>query len=132
MIISTHDLAKRSTQRGGRSYKKSFKFQLTTSRRGRPLRSFARCLCSLHFNSRPREEVDVHFMGHLFRVRLISTHDLAKRSTAEWAEIQRFYNYFNSRPREEVDAEGSTWANRKDDFNSRPREEVDLLLLSSL
>ena len=124
MSISTHDLTKRSTSRIGsplesskyfnsrpheevdnseRSVKTSVKkFQLTTSRRGRPnmsshirsMRSFQLTtsrrgrhisiifhINDTYFNSRPHEEVDRKFNAVLY--------------------IQ---NYFNSRPHEEVDS----------------------------
>ena len=56
-------------------------FQLTTSQGGRLL-SEQRCLyCTCHFNSRPRKEVDVQ-QGTGYNKEKISTHDLARRSTA--------------------------------------------------
>ena len=100
-IISTHDLAKRSTRYLCR-FSSSITFQLTTSRRGRrssPLTSS----CTQYFNSRPHEEVDrwsssVSMVERLFQLTtsrrgrhvflpkvdgrgIISTHDLTKRST---------------------------------------------------
>ena len=57
ICISTHDLTKRSTMiRPPRKREKSA-FQLTTSRRGRPLPILFHKL-SWSFNSRPHEEVD--------------------------------------------------------------------------
>ena len=100
-IISTHDLAKRSTRYLCR-FSSSITFQLTTSRRGRrssPLTSS----CTQYFNSRPHEEVDrwsssVSMVERLFQLTtsrrgrhvflpkvdgrgIISTHDLTRRST---------------------------------------------------
>ena len=76
-------------------------FQLTTSRRGRQL-DFVPARPEVNFNSRPREEVDLHgcIITH---AEGISTHDLAKRSTTApfWTRLS--VRYFNSRPREEVD-----------------------------
>ena len=62
------------------SHNLSFVFQLTTSRRGRPL--LRQCTPTTHtyFNSRPHEEVDIVNVG-IGNNRRISTHDLTKRST---------------------------------------------------
>ena len=78
-IISTHDLAKRSTRYLCR-FSSSITFQLTTSRRGRrssPLTSS----CTQYFNSRPHEEVD-YVIFKRGQQSGISTHDLTKRSTS--------------------------------------------------
>ena len=100
--ISTHDLTKRSTtQKQQQQICRAF--QLTTSRRGRRWISSPR-LQQEHFNSRPHEEVDpvvaatceiaVSFQlttsrrgrpgarSYIFWCRVISTHDLTKRSTS--------------------------------------------------
>ena len=120
ILISTHDLARRSTafsdmsspiaifqltaSRGGRLITADIQahpwiFQLTTSQGGRLLR-----LCI--------------FSCKLF----ISTHDLARRSTQEIKWLNRRECHFNSRPRCGTDAERRIFH-----FNSRPREEVDEL-----
>ena len=121
-IISTLDLAKRSTDASGRS------------------RS-----ALLYFNSRPREEVD---RIRLFQTveSIISTLDLAKRSTRYLCRFSssisfqlstsrrgrhRFLPsllrqpYFNSRPHEEVDSIQLQPIRHLDHFNSPPHEEVD-------
>ena len=84
--------------------RKTRKFQLTTSRRGRPgLEPYMYCnhpisthhdltkrstqrmkatiLWNLYFNSRPHEEVDQQLRQLLNTSPVISTHDLTKRST---------------------------------------------------
>ena len=99
--ISTHDLARRSTPSASIS----------------PFRS--------HFNSRPRKEVDEitpcnHVVAFSFQLTtsqggrrsivrnsiasiVISTHDLARRSTCNPLNSRTSQFYFNSRPRKEVD-----------------------------
>ena len=80
LIISTHDLTKRSTILPGNITKKPEVFQLTTSRRGRP--PFFKVVCIYeYFNSRPHEEVDAALL-HPDLLENISTHDLTKRSTS--------------------------------------------------
>ena len=56
--ISTHDLTKRSTLKGNFCVMNSA-FQLTTSRRGRPLVVLYKAYVPVYFNSRPHEEVDL-------------------------------------------------------------------------
>ena len=77
-------------------------FQLTTSRRGRPLQSTEKHQKS-HFNSRPHEEVDGIRETPSVRKR-ISTHDLSKRSTLLLTLLSHSNTHFNSRPHEEVDS----------------------------
>ena len=80
IILSTHDLTKRSTSNQLAALRNLLIFQLTTSRRGRP-QQITESSAVLYFNSRPHEEVD--YIGiPLSTVYLsISTHDLTKRST---------------------------------------------------
>ena len=145
-IISTHDLAKRSTRYLCR-FSSSITFQLTTSRRGRrssPLTSS----CTQYFNSRPHEEVDrwsssVSMVERLFQLTtsrrgrhvflpkvdgrgIISTHDLTKRSTYIGDPHTVYRSHFNSRPHEEVDQRYVRHRNFFHHFNSRPHEEVDV------
>ena len=148
--ISTHDLTKRSTtQKQQQQICRAF--QLTTSRRGRRWISSPR-LQQEHFNSRPHEEVDpvvaatceiaVSFQlttsrrgrpgarSYIFWCRVISTHDLTKRSTCRTAYTCGHGLYFNSRPHEEVDRLTSDPEIRYTHFNSRPHEEVDVSLVT--
>ena len=146
-----------TTSRRGRQYSCSkqantAKFQLTTSRRGRQklTESFSR---SIHFNSRPREEVD-YITGRFIPKRSafqlttsrrgrrqnadgkqhiwhISTHDLAKRSTC-WFLVNLIAVILIST---HDLAKRSTYPHRRHllyrhHFNSRPREEVDRICLS--
>ena len=78
-IISTHDLARRSTYRLIPDCYKAV-FQLTTSQGGRHFTENAILILLDYFNSRPRKEVDV-IMRSFFSGAV----------------------YFNSRPRKEVD-----------------------------
>ena len=123
-IISTHDLARRSTFLQNVCHLAHI-FQLTTSRGGRPEAMSALAL-HLHFNSRPHEEVDIIHHN----------------------TIESMYKYFNSRPRKEVDEEQCKHNSERSEFqltisqggrlscsqvctlpnmyfNSRPHEEVD-------
>ena len=76
--ISTHDLARRSTVNTfWQTFYKSF--QLTTSQGGRRNCRDIWKDCR-YFNSRPRKEVDDHFVTGELGID-ISTHDLARRST---------------------------------------------------
>ena len=76
--ISTHDLARRSTLNFLATSSTQL-FQLTTSQGGRQ-GSKTLLLLHIHFNSRPRKEVDgFNALGGEFFD--ISTHDLARRST---------------------------------------------------
>ena len=105
--ISTHDLTKRSTTTPLWFYLLGRRFQLTTSRRGRP-RNPRYQKWNTHFNSRPHEEVDRNeFRNPLARLKFqlttsrrgrrkqnnvvsriyISTHDLTKRSTGFKEEL---------------------------------------------
>ena len=100
MNISTHDLTRRSTEKRG-ELRKTFTFQLTTSRGGR--RGLPLLIEALsHFNSRPHEEVDTQLQY-----------------------LREKLYYFNSRPHEEVDRMMSSQRERSKYFNSRPHEEVD-------
>ena len=148
--ISTHDLARRSTEIlhlmalivhyfNSRPRKEvdvyprkactpHQEFQLTTSQGGRLL-VLTHHTEVLHFNSRPRKEVDgmwlvsLIWLLHLFQLTtsqggrpygegytpdgmVISTHDLARRSTHRLDKNRRCNNNFNSRPRKEVDVWG--------------------------
>ena len=81
VFISTHDLARRSTPSEITIKGSGYIFQLTTSQGGRLLQLLSLPIPDLHFNSRPREEVD----GTNLQVEagtIISTHDLTRRSTA--------------------------------------------------
>ena len=57
----------------------TLKFQLTTSRGGRPIRQLQQPEAQ-HFNSRPHEEVD-NMKVLRTNIESISTHDLTRRST---------------------------------------------------
>ena len=143
-IISTHDLAKRSTRYLCR-FSSSITFQLTTSRRGRrssPLTSS----CTQYFNSRPHEEVDrwsssVSMVERLFQLTtsrrgrhvflpkvdgrgIISTHDLTKRSTKVIAK-NTFAIKFQLTTSRRGRPQKFPFKNNKGYFNSRPHEEVD-------
>ena len=83
-IISTHDLARRSTA-FGRLYNLALVFQLTTSQGGR-LNTCSFYTSYKYFNSRPRKEVDDQRVAH-----------------------QEWRRYFNSRPRKEVDIYLAEW-----------------------
>ena len=76
-------------------------FQLTTSRRGRPIITVGTSSVK-DFNSRPHEEVDS----------VCFTYDDVLEN-------------FNSRPHEEVDYRQLSRQSGIVDFNSRPHEEVD-------
>ena len=106
-VVSTHDLTKRSTWY--HAYCREFdwcfnsrpheevddfleavgkvpiEFQLTTSRRGRPVVSAVVRLFIKRFNSRPHEEVD-HVPYDFAEIIDVSTHDLTKRSTQSMAQ----------------------------------------------
>ena len=77
--LSTHDLTQRSTlQLTAQEYQDIF--QLTTSRRGRPVSGLIPA-CWNSFNSRPHAEVDAYDMGWTSLWFDLSTHDLTQRST---------------------------------------------------
>ena len=80
LIVSTHDLARRSTKFENQRFNHG-SFQLTTSQGGRPLKSVLsyKFYC---FNSRPRKEVDGVVWYYMGLYLYVSTHDLARRSTA--------------------------------------------------
>ena len=100
--ISTHDLARRSTESAIKSLslvgnfnsrpRKEvdaakpklcvfvYTFQLTTSQGGRHIVTI-RIGCYRNFNSRPRKEVDISSIYNDAARLIISTHDLARRST---------------------------------------------------
>ena len=102
--ISTHDLTKRSTCICHYSSCSS-KFQLTTSRRGRQLAQDRMTDAYVGFNSRPHEEVDAILLP-FWRLNIVSTHDLTKRSTLTIMDTETDTCSFNSRPHEEVDDMG--------------------------
>ena len=79
ILISTHDLARRST-RDGEEPKRAHLFQLTTSQGDRP----------------------EWRLGKIGKSSL-STHDLARRSTLAIVRDEQVCYYFNSRPHEKVD-----------------------------
>ena len=78
IIISTHDLTRRST-REYRHREKLLSFQLTTSQGGRRFVSFF-LIRESYFNSRPHKEVDFNRCDWWIWLG-ISTHDLTRRST---------------------------------------------------
>ena len=78
--ISTHYLTQRQTEHCLCTSRVGT-FQLTTSRRGRPIR-FAHLLPADHFNSLPHAEVDVTCPWPAYPV-IISTHYLTQRQTKE-------------------------------------------------
>ena len=100
-----------------------------------------------YFNSRSREKVDACCWRISSDAKIISTHDLARRSTLAIVRDEQVCYYFNSRPHEKVDitrpevffnnfyfnSQGGRftapfWARLSVRyFNSRPREEVDWL-----
>ena len=102
LLISTHDLTKRSTVSSSSTSSACNLFQLTTSRRGRPFPNIPAC-----------------------RNAYISTHDLTKRSTVHAWKVVGTALYFNSRPHEEVDDRHAVILAYLRYFNSRPHEEVD-------
>ena len=58
-----------------------FLFQLTTSQGGRRFLSGVKTKRKMYFNSRPRKEVDQRQLRIGLNDQIISTHDLARRST---------------------------------------------------
>ena len=101
LVISTHDLARRSTTEFYDLGLGSSTFQLTTSRRGR-LEKHTKTVPPTYFNSRPHKEVDQEIASEP-TLHHISTHDLTKRSTARAQFKSSCTHNFNSRPHEEVD-----------------------------
>ena len=99
-------------------------FQLTTSRGGRriPITLYP-AISVFQLTTSRRSRRVMHFSWSL--PKLISTHDLTKRSTGSVGKQCPVRSYFNSRPHEEVDQ--YIWSQRCDlgYFNSRPHEEVD-------
>ena len=109
-------------------------FQLTTSQGGRP-KILYHSSSRMHFNSRPRKEVDGirgKATGMVFSFQLttsqggrpraakhccfciyISTHDLTRRSTVTGRCLRLSASYFNSRPHKEVDLEKFETSERK-------------------
>ncbi len=80
IIISTHDLARRSTKNPNEQPQNQRNFN------SRPRKEVDPCILFLikricHFNSRPRKEVDIEWRKGTGNTD-ISTHDLARRSTA--------------------------------------------------
>ena len=121
-------------------------FQLTTSQGGRP-KILYHSSSRMHFNSRPRKEVDGlrgKATGMVFSFQLttsqggrpraakhccfciyISTHDLTRRSTYDDLQSNKVLIDFNSRPHKEVDVDVQNWYCSRLYFNSRPHKEVD-------
>ena len=64
---------------------------------------------------------------HVFKDtdRLLSIHDLTRRSTRKWCIHRVIFRPFNSRPHKEVDALGKATYDAHKTFNSRPHKEVD-------
>ena len=144
--VSTHDLTKRSTTFSSLTFSK-YPFQLTTSRRGRPILYMGLRVMTC-FNSRPHEEVDefdpqtwtitatfqltTSRRGRrscLFYQSLgsyVSTHDLTKRSTVALRSAKT--PYFVSTHDLTKRSTFCKCQQRKNTvcFNSRPHEEVDL------
>ncbi len=123
LIISTHDLTKRSTSFNFNLFTKT-KFQLTTSRRGRlknPGVKVETKLISTHdltkrstlfsLRSDGLYPISTHdltkrstdLIQSSLVMESISTHDLTKRSTMEQYQKSFIMEHFNSRPHEEVD-----------------------------
>ena len=121
-IISTHDLARRSTA-FGRLYNLALVFQLTTSQGGR-LNTCSFYTSYKYFNSRPRKEVDIYL--------------------AEWEDVEKLFQLTTSqggRPWNQLARKASnlfqlttSQGGRQHEpvpcciflyFNSRPRKEVD-------
>ena len=124
----------------------SIAFQLTTSQGGRP-KILYHSSSRMHFNSRPRKEVDGlrgKATGMVFSFQLttsqggrpraakhccfciyISTHDLTRRSTVTGRCLRLSASYFNSRPHKEVDMQDLLHVPCMGYFNSRPHKEVD-------
>ena len=125
-----------------------FKFQLTTSRRGRRylLSIFQLCFyISTHDLTKRSTQV---MLSQSLRS-AISTHDLTKRSTRGERKAHPNPSHFNSRPHEEVDrvidlleiglnisthdltkrstTPGREYPTSQENFNSRPHEEVDFM-----
>ena len=101
LLISTHDLTKRSTICRSTSCRGEENFN------SRPHEEVDKWNVwkdsrQVHFNSRPHEEVDP-FLLYLLEGFCISTHDLTKRSTRRVHKSAVSSMYFNSRPHEEVD-----------------------------
>ena len=127
-------------------------FQLTTSQGGRP-KILYHSSSRMHFNSRPRKEVDGlrgKATGMVFSFQLttsqggrpraakhccfciyISTHDLTRRSTVTGRCLRLSASYFNSRPHKEVDSLPRVRGYRPWYFNSRPHKEVDFIASGS-
>ena len=106
-FLSTHDLTRRSTSSAAKN-RIAFIFQLTTSQGGRLLfRGFIRRraesfnsrphkevdgLCIVRpylmtaFNSRPHKEVDGRCRCTMMPEKVLSTHDLTRRSTRQFPE----------------------------------------------
>ena len=74
-----------TTSQGGRqtlwmTHTADLLFQFTTSQGGRQYLGLSRTESS-SFNSRPHKEVDDIAFQHLFKVKILSIHDLTRRST---------------------------------------------------
>ena len=102
LSISTHDLTKRSTALRVISQPSLSAFQLTTSRRGRPI-----------FTQQPRGTL-------IFQ---LTTSRRGRPHSPCIATLPK--GYFNSRPHEEVDLYRGAGRHCIIYFNSRPHEEVD-------
>ena len=145
-IISTHDLARRSTSSPSMQALHAYIFQLTTSRGGRHFRHHrpsCPAIISTHdltrrstrvafrknwkiksFNSRPHEEIDA-FYRCLINVLVISTHDLARRSTTEFYDLGLGSSTFQLTTSRRGRLEKHTKTVPPTYFNSRPHKEVD-------
>ena len=120
-------------------------FQLTTSQGGRP-KILYHSSSRMHFNSRPRKEVDGlrgKATGRVFSFQL-TTSQGGRRRCAELVLQQTVFqlttsqggrqrsqthfkiaSYFNSRPHKEVDGYRVAVCKDRKHFNSRPHKEVD-------
>ena len=99
--ISTHDLTKRSTALRLVTAT-AFTFQLTTSRRGRPIFPDWKNE-SFRISTHDLTKRSTYFWVHVVYLWNISTHDLTKRSTTSESSCMSSNTHFNSRPHEEVD-----------------------------
>ena len=143
--ISTHDLTKRSTAVFPISLSVIFKFQLTTSRRGRPVCPYPRMhmhLFQLTTSRRGRPTIIPHRFYHI-RFQLTTSRrgrrrrlsgirpctlfqlTTSRRGRQYYSALGIVSKHFNSRPHEEVDCILFRLVSEFGNFNSRPHEEVD-------
>ena len=123
ILVSTHDLTKRSTLFfvrkmaichcfNSRPHEEVDSFYLPSPRQGS---------C---FNSRPHEEVDFYPLNWSANVLSVSTHDLTKRSTSTVSrKIENHLFQLTTSRRGRLTTWIHSW--HLDCFNSRPHEEVD-------